>query len=581
MFVHILTSLRIPFAIAIVVFLLAVSQSAGSVRAASLNVDQGDPSCSDVTGMPYCTIGAAVTDANASDTINVFPGTYAEQVHLNDMNTQGDITVIAVDASGTPTPGAVTVSPTTGAAFLADGPFPGSVTIDGFVVESPDADGILVVATGGVSIANVTANAVGDATDSGDFTGDDGVDVTSTAGDVAVTDCTANDNTGDYADGFDLKAYEGNVTVTNTTANNNTGTLDNDGIDIYDTSGDATVTGATANDNSETGVAIDGIGGVATITNSTANDNGGEGFLAVSVTSVSVDGVTAMGNGGDGMDIAGPAGLDAVVPYVAISALDNSSILNSHIEGNSVSGIGYLGILDEAGSHVADGSIICGNTDGGMWVNTYDDPPISAEGDWWGADSGPAHPVNNPSGSGDEIKDADNGANGTVGFDPWIDTISGSGGAATVGQPVVVAFEFSGGSGAVSLGDGPGDPNGSPPFSATADNGSVTTSGLIEDGKLEVTLTPETAGQATVTVTGPCGLDETTGGNSVVLQVAAAGAEAAPTPAPTATPVELPLTGGEPGSGGGAWTLAIVLLAAGVLALAGAGGALVAARRRR
>jgi hypothetical protein len=53
-----------------------------------------------------------------------------------------------------------------------------------------------------------------------------------------------------------------------------------------------------------------------------------------------------------------------------------------------------------------------------------------------------------------------------------------------------------------------------------------------------------------------------------------------PTATPTATPAELPLTGGEPGSSGGVWTLAIVLLAAGVLGLAGAGGALVAARRR-
>ena len=49
---------------------------------------------------------------------------------------------------------------------------------------------------------------------------------------------------------------------------------------------------------------------------------------------------------------------------------------------------------------------------------------------------------------------------------------------------------------------------------------------------------------------------------------------------PTATPAQLPETGGTPGSGDGGLTLAFALLAA-TIAMAGAGGALVAVRRRR
>ncbi len=590
MFGHILTLFRVPFAIAFVVLLLAVSQSAGSVHAASLNVDQGDPACSDVTGTPYCTIGAAVTDANAGDTINVFPGTYAEQVDLNDMNTQGDITVITVDASGTSTPSTVTVSPPNGAAFLADGPFPGSITIDGFVVDSPDEDGILLVATGNVSIANVTANAVGDATDS-DLTGDDGVDVTSTDGEVAVTDSTGNDNAGDYADGFDLKAYEGNVAVTNTTANNNTGALDNDGIDIYDTGGNATITGATANGNSDSGVAIDGIfgnaaisdsgaannggdgfyvlaGGNLAVTNVTANDNSDEGFEIDDAEDATFNGVTASGNESDGIDIE-PVEVD----------VDNLTVVNSRLESGVDDGFELSG-LDAAGTHAINANIICANGADGLDQEVGSAATVGAGGNWWGAASGPTHP-SNPSGTGDAVVDSSNGGGGTVDFDPWIDTITGSAGSATVGQPTVVTFEFTGGSGAVALQQGPGDPNGPPPFTATTDNGAVTSSGLIVDGELEVTLTPDTVGEATVTVTGPCGLDETAGGNSIVLDVAAAPAGATPTPAPTptATPAELPPTGGQPASGDGG--IVVMALAVAALGLAGSGIALAAVRRRR
>ena len=573
MFGHILTSFRVPFAIALVVLLLAASQSAGSVHAASLNVDQADPNCETGPGTPYCTIGAAVNAANAGDTINVFPGTYAESVDLGTMAVPDDITLVTVDASGTPTPSTVTVSPTTGEAFLADGPFPGNITIDGFNVTSPDSDGIRLITSGEVVIQNVTANSalhgfwLEDSTDvslsglTSNGNGHDGFTIVD-SGTVSVSDC-AGSNNGEV--GFDIVA-SGTVTVSGSAGNGN----GIDGIRL-ETPGVITVTGSTANNNGNEGFFVPAGGNLA-VTNATANDNGDEGFEIDDVDEdATFDGVTANGNVNDGIDIE-PVEVD----------VNNVTVVNSRFESDVDDGIDLAG-LDAAGAHAINSNIICANGNEGLVQVVGSDGALGAEGNWWGAASGPTHP-GNPPGTGDPVVDSANGGGGTVDFDPWIDTIGGSAGAATIGQPVVVTFQFTGGSGAVSLAEGPGDPNGSPPFSATTDNGAVTTSGFIDSGKLEVTLTPDTVGEATVTVTGPCGLDETTGGNSVILDVAAAPAEATPTPTaeatPTATPAELPTTGGEPGSGGGAWTLAIVLLAAGALALAGAGG-LVAVRRRR
>lgn len=99
-----------------------------------------------------------------------------------------------------------------------------------------------------------------------------------------------------------------------------------------------------------------------------------------------------------------------------------------------------------------------------------------------------------------------------------------------------ISFQFSGGAGALFLGQGLGDPNGPPPFTLTTDNGTLrdadetgaTVHEFINqpDGTLSVTLLPDTAGRATVTLDGPCNLD-----GSITVQV-----EAPLTPTPTATP---------------------------------------------
>ena len=53
---------------------------------ATLAVDQGDAGCNDATGAPYCTIQAAIDDANPGDKVNVRRGVYPENVVIDVAN---------------------------------------------------------------------------------------------------------------------------------------------------------------------------------------------------------------------------------------------------------------------------------------------------------------------------------------------------------------------------------------------------------------------------------------------------------------------------------------------------------------
>jgi hypothetical protein len=131
-----------------------------------------------------------------------------------------------------------------------------------------------------------------------------------------------------------------------------------------------------------------------------------------------------------------------------------------------------------------------------------------------------------------------NAAGGTVDSDPWIEKITASAEPAVVAVPSSVRFQFSNAGGTVFLGQ---RLSASQPFMLTTNNGTLTSStgsgqsvsAAINEaaGTLAVTLTPAAPGPATVTLTGPCGLDSALGGNSITLNV-----EAAPTPTPTPSP---------------------------------------------
>jgi parallel beta-helix repeat protein len=607
----------------------------------------------------HTTIQAAVDDTGpGASEVFVFPGTYAESVDLSS-SPASDISLVTVDAAGAPAPGTATIVPGSGRAIDTSVALGGDVTIDGFVLDSPDDDGMHLEAAN-ATLAHVTAN---NNADNGIF-----VDV---SGNITVSDSTANDN-GDPDPGFELLAG-GDVTITNAAASRN-----NNGFEMS-VGGSLTITGATATGNAERGfnfgsgpltmsdtvagnngedgfnfgaaaitvtntTAIDnGEEGFdfgsddATITNTTANGNGSDGFsfgaatLVVSNTQANNNGfagfdfgsddatftdTAANGNGADGFSF-GAATLSVTGSHADNNTengftfgSDDATFTNTTANGNGLDGFDFgaanvtvsgsqasgndengfdfgadavsitgTSIMDNGidgldfgagGTSVVAGGIICGNANSGI----NDSGDIDATANWWGSASGPTNAAN-PGGTGDVI--IDGGA--TVTFDPWIEAISSSGDPATATLPSTVSFQFASADGTAFLAEGAG------PFQVTTDNGSVspaTGSVNAADGTLEVTLTPATEGTATVTVTGPCGLDDTLGGNSVTLDVAAAPVGPTPTGGAGAggeTPVALPETGSGPTTSGDSAPWLGIVAAIAAAAVAGAG--VLAVTRRR
>lgn len=562
------------FAVVLAAIVLLLSQGAGPAQAGALNVDADDAACSDATGAPYCTIGGAVADAVGGATINVFPGAYGESVDLSTMATPGDVGLVAVDDGGAPAPGSVAIESPGGPAITNSvPPFPGKITIDGFTTSSPDDAGVGLSIGDDLLVDNLTSSgnfgdglrvdANGNAITVNGATlnenGGDGFNPFDTTAPVAVSDTTAN---GNAEDGMELNV-DGTVTVTDSVASGNLGTtFGGDGI-FTETNGAVTITGVTADNNAGDGIGTEGdfvavgIAGTATgpssvtvedvsaqgngddgfefdaqgdisvtnalatqnpddgiefetlgnvsVSRSTASDNGDHGFEIGAEGTVTVDRVTADRNGNDGLTV-----------DFLIAGTDGATVTNSIFRDNTGEGIDYPDAMG-GGARDGHGNIICGNTAGGFGTDApgaYD-----LEGNWWGDASGPFHPANNPAGLGDQVLDGGNGSVGTADFDPWIDTITGTNGPAPAGLPKTLLFEVTDATGTTMFMEGPGDPNGPPVFSADTGNGAVDTDGFISDGVLEVTLTAAAAPTATVSVSGPCGLGESTSGNSVVVDV--------------------------------------------------------------
>jgi hypothetical protein len=536
----------------------------------------------DPYGVVYCKIQDAVTDAAAGDTIKVYPraGVYNEGVDLSQMEPDGDIALITVDASGNPKPGTVTVdNPGDDSEFYTgDPPFDGDVTIDGFVLRSEygaidlwvgSTDGAPAGAEGGlgpflsrdVEIRNVDAS----------HTGGDGITVRA-EGDVTITDCTTNDNQG-YGIGV-LQTW-GDVTITGCTSNENKGpgtslagfvSCGAGGICVFGADGQITIENSTAIGNGSEGILVGllnaqgqeaGLASVSTpdqvtIDKCTANGNASEGIgVRGAEGDVAITDCTTNGNGADGVFVGGVLFGDELGVGPAIDGGD-VIIQNCTSNGNQQSGFdpeGIFGMLSiqaciamdnddgvdlddmwEAESVSVNGSIICGNECGvyleGLKPLGVNGAGINLEGNWWGCGGGPEAAGCDPICQEDSIP---------VDFTPWISKISASATVdpVNVGQPTVVSFQFSANPSAVYLGQGPGDLRGPAPFTVTTDNGALNGNGATvhefinaPNGTLEVTLVPDRAGTATVAVSGPCGLADLEGAKAVL----GVGAEFVPEP---------------------------------------------------
>jgi hypothetical protein len=387
-------------------------------------------------------------------------------------------------------------------------------------------DGISVRAYGNVTIKDCTTN------DNQGY----GIGVFQTWGDVTISGCTSNNNKAPApsdlggirtcrSGGICVLGAAGQVNIKNSTANNN----DDDGIHVeaglFGEAGVASTTTpdqviidrCTANQNEDEGIQVRGYGDL-TITNSTANNNGETGVDAAAFLEGEEPGVGVPQDGGDVVienctaigneEGFGAEGIQGTLTIQACIAMDNDD------------GV-YLGYMPGAEGTLVNGNIICGNecgvSLGGRDSLGFDGLGMNLEGNWWGCPGG-------PEAAGCDPICEDQTDSLLVDFTPWISEISAS---ATVdpvnaGEPTVVKFQFHGGPPAVYLGEGPGDLRGPAPFAVTTDNGKLNGNGatvqefLGANGTLEVTLVPDTAGTATVTVSGPCGLANLEGAKAVL-----------------------------------------------------------------
>jgi len=539
-------SLRMLPLVAVLAMIVALfSVLSAPVSAATVSV------CA--TGCDYTSIQAAVSGETYPVTVNVYPGTYNESVDLYKAS-GGNVTLKAVNSAGTPTPGAATVNGTSNPAFHTSSEHSGNITITGFLANSDGDHAITLDVNSDIVIRDVTAS----------DNGEDGIHITGAGGNVTIQDCTANSND---SDGIWVDFTYGNLIISDCTTNGNedrniegkhvggnvsisgcTGnsSRDDEGIDVYCVAGNVTIEGSTANANEWGGISVsdtgsyceyfdaalgaDGSeeaeledhehvasvqqpvnpsanGGNVTIKNCTANENNeaeeyGDG-ISVSLASgdVTMSNCTTKRNGFDGIRL---TQIDGAVQVTSCISRDN---VNDGIE---------LSYLEEADFILVNGSVICGNGADGLEWDTRGLPgeagveatSADATGNWWGCAGGP------DAAGCDTVEDW---YTDSVDYSPWIKSISAGASVdpVTAGQPTVVSFQFSGGPPAVYLGQGPGDLRGSGPFTVSTDNGSINGNGAtVEEfineasGTLSVTLVPSEQGTATLTVVGPCGLEE-------------------------------------------------------------------------
>jgi len=271
---------------------------------------------------------------------------------------------------------------------------------------------------------------------------------------------------------------------------------DDDGVQLA-AEGDISIVNVVANNCGGDGLDLDA-GGSVSIESSTANGNAESGFQVVAGDDVTIRRVTANDNAQAGIEVTAAGG--------------TVSVLDSWTSGNGSQGVALGNV---GGAATVGGNILCANATGLELTTAI---TATAEANWWGCPGGP----------GTAGCDTLLPGPATVDAEPWITAITGTTmiDPVVVGQPAAIHFQFSGGGGSVFLGAGPGDPNGTPPFTLTTDNGTLTSSAGTgasvgefinqPDGVLEVTLTASRAGTATISLAGPCGLQDSIGATAVL-----------------------------------------------------------------
>lgn len=377
-------------------------------------------------------------------------------------------------------------------------------------VGTADNDGFDIYDTAGlVSLTNVVASG----------NSEDGIWI-ETAGDAALTTVTTEEN---GVNGVTVFLYGIGATSTagapsgagNLTAQSLTGT-DNglDGLHA-EVSGDITVADSVFADNSDEGADL--YAQSIAVTNVIASRNGEHGLRLEAADAVTIDRVTSTENGfslpgqRDGIYVTSAN----VTSFFGITGtpIMTLTVGDSLLTGNAGAGL-KIDNLAVAGTHVMTSTVMCDNAEGGLALYAPG-ATLDARGNWWGSETGPAHP-DNPDGTGSVIYDGADGAAGDVMFTPWLST-----GVIVVpsevyaNQPNALLVLFRSDNSDYYLENGPGSDLGYPPLSVSTLDGTVTTVeggtgpaavGTIADHILDFTWTPDQTGSSKVVVEGPCDL---------------------------------------------------------------------------
>lgn len=367
----------------------------------------------------FDTIQEAVNNASPLTDVLVMPGTYAESVNLSDMGSaigggMGRIGLYAVDENGEFTPGMATIDPGApggpgaGAAIFNEAVFGGAIEIGGFIVDSPDTDGIhLKTGDDYIQIDATTADSVGDGAAVGsDSTtrgsGDDAFDLESSGGDIGVTNSVGSGATSPSGDGFDIRSSTGGIFISGATGEDNLGIEHSQAFDLFtsnggpvvienstargsdangffvtteagsEPAGNVMISGSLSEGNGSRGFdfqsAIDqGLGGAVTIIDSTARENTLDGFMFDDIDGpIEMSGLTARDNGMDGVlavDTRGPVSIvDTMSSGNGGDGLDIDSFGGVSVEDTSVLDNAFQGLDISADGDVAvDGVTSTGN----------------------------------------------------------------------------------------------------------------------------------------------------------------------------------------------------------------------------
>lgn len=317
--------------------------------------------------------------------------------------------------------------------------------------------------------------------------------------------------------------------------------------------GSITAVGVQANGNGASGLDLDA-GSELTLYNVTANGNDSDGIQGVGETAFGFA-ITANDNvNGINLTTSGirewgqPLFPDLATLLLATTTNDNMLMglfltatggpIGAYAPvsvGNDVSGVRLVPPFGT--QNVVNGGIFCSSAFG---LTLASNAQVNAQGNWWGSASGPFHATKNPGGMGVAVADGSSGGGaGDANFAPWIDTVTASAPyGAVLAAETPIRFQFSGGGGTVFLGLPQGfflpviGPGAQPPFTVETNNGLVmtvtgkgpTATTFLTDpnGIAEVALIPSQVGEATVTLSGPCGLGASLSIEVRALQIAPA-----------------------------------------------------------